>query len=233
MHIARWLFVLVLSYSCTAVAQPMRVTSQLSGDFVAPDPIVLGHLGHDLYDFTGEPIPFTLTLSAVIDPSAPLTNASSGRVGTQTSDVDVSLTVGGETTHFTNVDAFVSLTTSPSTYQMQVSFPHSSYIANFSTWLQGPAGSFDGQLALAPQDVQQVPGMTSGLTIMTYPPHPDMPGMWSTTSLASAGSLRIVSVVPEPVHAMMLCAGLLVLAGARRRQAASPRSRARMTYGTA
>lgn len=55
---------------------------------------------------------------------------------------------------------------------------------------------------------------------MTYPPHPDIPDSWTTGSPGSAASLTIVSAVPEPAHAALLCLGLLLLARVRRQSSA-------------
>src|SRR5690606_29434447 len=108
MHITKWLFVLLFAFSCTALAQPMRVTSQLSGDFLDPDTIVLGQLGFEFVYFTADSAPFVLPLSAVIDPANPETNGTGGQVGTRASSVSVALIVGDQIAHFNNLDASVS-----------------------------------------------------------------------------------------------------------------------------
>lgn len=219
MHIARWLLVFVIAFSCTAAAQPVRITSQLSGDLLFQNPIVFQQIGHgDFSDFTGEAMPFDLTISALVDPvKAVFSHASQGYYAYD-SDVLVTLAMGGTTSRFSDAGATVWLASDSAGYRMEVSFELDFYIASFTTWMRGPAGSFDG-LALAPQAVVQGPGMSSGAQIATSSPHPDLPYRWSTSSPGSATSLTIVSAVPEPANAAMLSVGLLALACAARRRA--------------
>lgn len=217
MQILRWLFVLVLAFSGTAAAQAVRVTSQLSGDRLFQGPQVLYQIGHgDFYGFTGDAMPFDLTLSALIDPDA-VSELGDGSQVLARADVAVTLAMGGTTSRFSDPGATVRLLSDPAGYRMEVTFGIDLVIASFTTWMQGPAGSFSG-LALAPQEVVQGPGMTSRTTIMTYPPHPDIPYSWTTGSPGSAASLSIVSAVPEPANIAMLAAGLAALALVGRRK---------------
>ena len=151
MHIARWLFVLILAVSNAAAAQPVRVTSQLSGELLFKNPIVLQHIGHgDFFSFTGDAMPFDLTLSALIDPEAISTSSDASRVYAYDAEAAVTLAMGGTTSRFDSSDATVMLSSDPAGYRMQVTFGINLVVASFTTWMQGPAGSFQG-LALAPQ----------------------------------------------------------------------------------
>lgn len=217
MHIARWLFVLVFAFSCTAAAQPVRITSQLSGDQLFRGPYVLWQIGHgDFYNFMGDAMPFDLTLSAVLDPSALPDSHDDGAFYAQRGDVTVTLAMGGTISHSSDTSALVRLSKDSDSYRMQVSLGIGLVVAEFTTWMRGPVGSFDG-LLLAPREVVQGPGMISRAEILTYPPHSDIPYSWATGSPGTAASLNVVSAVPEPANAAMLCAGLLALACARRR----------------
>lgn len=222
MHIARWLFVLVFAFSCTAAAQPVRITSQLSGDLLFQNPIVLQHIGHgDYFSFTGDSMPFDMSFSALVDPARVVLDGAV-QLAAYDADVAVTLAMGGTTSRFSDAGATVWIGSDPAGYRMQVRFRLDAYIASFTTWMRGPAGSFAGP-ALAPQAVAQGPGMTSGVEITTYPPHSDIPYSWTTGSPGSAASLNIVSAVPEPAHATMLCVGLLALFSARQIKKAARR----------
>lgn len=224
MHIARWLLVFVFAFSCTAAAQPVRITSQLSGDLLFQNPIVLQQIGHgDFFDFTGDAMPFDLTISALVDPDKAVFGHASQGYYAYDSDVLVTLAMGGTTSRFSDAGATVWLASDSAGYRMEVSFELDFYIASFTTWMRGPAGSFDG-LALAPQAVVQGPGMSSAVEITTSSPHPDLPYSWRTGSPGSAASLTIVSAVPEPANAAMLFVGLLALACAARRSTRSRQS---------
>jgi len=216
MHIAKWLFCLVFAFSCSAAAQPVRITSQLSGDLLFQNPIVLQQIGHgDFFSFTGDSMPFDLSFSALVDPTKVVLD-SAGQVAAYDADVAVTLVMGGATSRFNDTSATVWIGSDAAGYRMQARFNLDSYVASFTTWMRGSPGSFAGP-ALAPQAVVQGSGMSSAVEITTYPPHPDIPYSWSTGSPGSAASLHIVSAVPEPANVAMLSMGLLALAGARRR----------------
>lgn len=145
MHIARWLFILVLGFAGTAAAQAIRVTSQLSGDLLFQGPQVLQQIGHgDFYGFTGNSMPFDLTLSAIIDPEAVSELGNDSQVYAYDADVAVTLAMGGTTSRFSSTDATVQLSSDPAGYRMQVTFGIDLVIASFTTWLRAPLGVSTG-----------------------------------------------------------------------------------------
>lgn len=150
MNIRKYLVVFLLVVSCAAQAQPVRVTSEASGNITNLHHVILENLGDsELIDHAGGPVAFALTVSAIIAPGGGPTFVEDDNVEAYATEIAVALTLGGRTSYYSDASAIVELRTSSSQYHAEVIFDHGDGPLWISTWLNGEAGSFTG-MALAP-----------------------------------------------------------------------------------
>jgi len=208
---------LLFALPVAAAAAPVTITTHTSGS-MDPGPDVLAYLGLAVPDGAQ---PYSLTLSATIDPNAPLFRHQPWRSGVAQTKTQVSVTFdyGQQHLAYTGIgDIFVG--NSGGDYTEIVTFPPTDYdngVRSFDVenYLVVPGQAFAD--VLAPPTLTDVATSDSGASIQTYI-NPYLPrglvGMGGGANTVSVGVTGVpTSPVPEPAHAAMLAAGLLALLG--------------------
>lgn len=224
MNLSRQLSAVVLALPLAAAAEPVRITTHLTGQ-MHPSPFILEQIGlGNFYDHSGGPLPFVLMVNTVFDSEGLGAICQPGHCEDYAADISYRLRMGGRSVDFSSSDGIARIGWSDSSYQNGLSYliyPYpvvgGNYYISINTWISGPPGSF-GDDPLAPQTVGGT-GMTGMVEFSALPVDPEVPSYWTMGSIADTASLQ-VSAVPEPLGAGMLAAGLAALAAAARRRPA-------------
>lgn len=208
---------LLLALPLGASAEAIRITTEASG-VMQPNPLVLQYLGMDMWDVTGDQVPYRLRIASFVDPDAPAYEWHSGGIMMFDRDVALSLTVGDASYQYAG-KADVRLNGSNTTYGQEVTIRSAvSYMQNVSLgiWAEGPAESFPADL-FALRTMYFGSGYPGTVAIGTFSPNPDDMSTFSMSAATTSLDLQ-VSPVPEPATTGLLAAGVVVLGLHRRRQ---------------
>lgn len=211
--------ILLFALPMTAVADPVSVTVRSSGQIDLPDPLVLDRLGLETPD---ESVPYQLTVRSIFDPGSAGYGDLRDLVIQDPGDLDISLKLGTQSYHFadkgySDVQVYkIDDTTDGYEYDITFNPPEASGNYSMSIWnrMAAPTGTSTGHSPLATRSIDFG---THGFTqFVAFPSNPDAPGFWTMFPTIETYSLQ-VSPVPEPATLGMLAAGMLAVAGWRRR----------------
>ncbi len=223
MNLRRLLFPVLLA-PLLAAADPVRVTTQLSGE-LTPGPFPFEYLGlGSFYDRSGDALPYSLTINTSFTSDLSEEICDGADCHNFVSDVSYTLRLGDRSVEFATSDGSGQIRWTGTSYQNSLSYTSGMQYISIDTWLTAPEGTF------GPDPL--VPGTFDGaaidgrMEISIMPLDPEVPSYWQVNADAGLAVLQ-VSVVPEPGNATMLAAGLGALAFVGRRRwmpAVAPRT---------
>lgn len=224
MHLIRLLCPVLLALPLASAAEPVRVTTHMTGQ-MDPNPFILGQLGFgDYYQHPGGLLPYALTVNSIIDPDARGVSCDGDRCEDFSADISYTFTIDGKTVSFADRDGVAEIRASSSSFQHNIAYlteelpvTAGNYYIAIDTLLIGPDNSLLAN-PLAPQEAGGTPAFRGIVSFSALPVDPDNPGYWTMGGMSETARLQVVSVVPEPAGMDMLTSGLALLALAGRRR---------------
>lgn len=229
MNLTRQLSAVLLALPlAAAAAEPVRITTQMSGQINA-FPLILEEMGFGYYWDNSGPLPFALAIDTIVDPDDAEDWCSDDWCYNLPASVSYSLTINGKTVGFADSNDTARVAWNPTWFLHGINYttvPYpatSGYFISVEGQINGPEGSFAAD-PFAPQMLTG-PAITGDLRLSVMPLDPEVPGNYTAYARADSVSFQ-VSAVPEPLGAGMLAAGLAALAAAaRHRPARRPNTR--------
>ena len=216
MNLARLLFPVLVALPLAAAAEPVRVTTQLTGQ-LDPGPFTFEQLGlGPFYDQAGSFLPYSLTINTLFDADLSEELCYGTECYNFISEVSYTFRVGEQTVEFATSDGTGHIRWTGTRYLNSLAYSTGLYYISLDTWLSAPAGSFDDD-PLAPRVFGGTPDVGGRIALSIMPLESENPSYWQLSAGADRALLQ-VSVVPEPAGAAMLAAGLAVVALGRQRR---------------